>query len=68
MKKDIFVFQNGRMARKDNTLMLEIDGKKHFVPVTDISSIHYFGEVEVNKSFLEFASENHILLHYYNYY
>lgn len=68
MKKDIFVFQNGTLARRDNTLMLEIEEKKHYIPVTDVASIHFFGEVDVNKSLLEFATENHILLHYYNYY
>lgn len=68
MKKDIFVFQNGNLSRKDNTLMLQIEDKKHYIPVTDVASIHFFGEVDVNKSLLEFATENHILLHYYNYY
>lgn len=68
MKKDIFVFQKGTLSRKDNTLMLQIDEKKHYLPVTDIASIHIFGEVDVNKSLLEFATENQILLHYYNYY
>lgn len=65
MKKDIFVFQNGNLSRKDNTLMLQIEDKKHYIPVTDVASIHFFGEVDVNKSLLEFATENHILLHYY---
>ena len=68
MKRDIYVFQNGRISRKDNTLLLEIDEKKHYLPVTDVGSIHLFGEVDVNKRFLEFATEHHILLHYYNYY
>lgn len=68
MKKDIFVFQNGMLARRDNTLMLEINDKKHYIPVTDVASVHFFGEVDVNKSLLEFATEHHILLHYYNYY
>ncbi|KIR01268.1 CRISPR-associated protein Cas1 [Lachnospiraceae bacterium TWA4] len=68
MKKDIYVFQNGRLSRKDNTLCLEIDEKKHYIPVVDVGSIHFFGEVDVNKSLLEFASQNHILIHYYNYY
>lgn len=68
MKKDIFVFQNGNLSRKDNTLLLTVEDKKHYLPVTDIASIHFFGEVDVNKSLLELATEYHILLHYYNYY
>ena len=68
MKKDIFIFQNGTIERHDNTILLEMEGKKHYVPVTDISAIHVFGEINVNKRLLEFATENHILIHYYNYY
>lgn len=68
MKKDIYVFQNGQLSRKDNTLCLKIEEKKHYIPVKDVESIHFFGEVDVNKSLLEFATEYHIVLHYYNYY
>lgn len=68
MKKDIFVFENGKLCRKDNTLMLQTENKKTYIPVTDVASIHVFGEVEANKSLLEFATSNQILLHYYNYY
>lgn len=68
MKRDIYVFNNGRLSRKDSTLMLEINGKKHYIPVETVDSIHFFGEVDVNKSLLEFATKNEILLHYYNYY
>ena len=68
VKKDIFVFQNGTIERHDNTILLEMDGKKHYVPVTDIAAIHILGEVTVNKRLLEFLTEKHILLHYYNYY
>lgn len=68
MKRDIYVFQNGNLSRKDNTLLLEVDGKKHYIPVETVGSIHLFGEVDVNKSLLEFATKHEILLHYYNYY
>ncbi|MGC8580445.1 MAG: type I-B CRISPR-associated endonuclease Cas1b [bacterium] len=42
-------------------------GKK-FVPVASVSSLYIFGEVSLNKKLLEFVSENHITLHFFNYY
>ena len=68
MKRDVYVFNNGTLVRKDNTLLLTIDEKKHYIPVETVESIHFFGEVDVNKSLLEFATQHEILLHYYNYY
>lgn len=68
MKQDVFVMNNGRLSRKDDSLLLEINGTKHYIPVEQVGSIHFFGEVDVNKALLEFATQKEILLHYYNYY
>ena len=50
MKRDVYVFNNGTLVRKDNTLLLTIDEKKHYIPVETVESIHFFGEVDVNKA------------------
>jgi CRISP-associated protein Cas1 len=68
MKKDIYIFNNGTLSRKNDTLLFETDEGKRYIPVTDIDTIHIFGEVNVNKSLLEFISKNEIVLNYYNYY
>ncbi len=68
MKKDIYIFNGGRLVRKDNTLLFEgVEGKK-YIPVNNIESIYIFGEVDINKSLLEFLCTNEIVLHFYNYY
>lgn len=68
MEKDIFIFNSGTLSRKDDTLLLETDEGKRYIPVADVETIHIFGEVNVNKSLLEFATKKGIVLNYYNYY
>lgn len=68
MKKSLYIFSQGRLARKDNTLCFETqEGKKH-LPVEDVSDIYVFGEADINKKLLEFLSQKEILMHYFNYY
>ena len=67
MKKSIFVFSDGIFRRKDNTLYFESNDGKKFLPVEDIKEIYVFGEVDLNKKFLELCSQKEILLHYFNY-
>lgn len=68
MKKTIYIFSEGELKRKDNTLYFETEGKKKYLSVEDIKEIMVFGEVSFNKNFLEFLSQKEILVHYYNYY
>lgn len=68
MKKILYFFSNGELARKDNTLCFEGEAGRRFVPVEDVSDIMIFGEVEINKRLLEFLSQKEIILHYFNYY
>lgn len=68
MKKSLYIFSEGRLARKDNTLCFETrEGKKH-LPVEDTSDILIFGEVDINKRLLEFLTQKEITMHYFNYY
>lgn len=68
MKKDIFIFNSGRLSRRNDTLMFENEGEKKYIPVNDVESIYVFGEVDINKSLLEFLCKSEIVLHFYNYY
>lgn len=68
MKKDIYIFSNGDLKRKDNTLYFEGEGKKKFIPVEQTDNIWIFGEVNVNKHFLDFAAQKEICIHFFNYY
>jgi CRISPR-associated protein Cas1 len=68
MKKTLYIFNNGILKRKDNSLYFETEEKRKYIPVEDTSDIYIFGEVDVSKKFLEFVSQKEICLHYFNHY
>lgn len=68
MKKTIYVFNDGEFKRKDNTLYFETEAGKKYLPVEDVKEIIVFGEVALNKRFLEFLSQKEIILHFLNNY
>jgi CRISPR-associated protein Cas1 len=68
MKKSIYVFNDGEFKRKDNTLYFQTEQEKKYLPVEDISSIYVFGEITLNKRFLEFISQKEIIIHLLNHY
>ena len=67
VRRPFYLFSDGQIARKDNTVAFETDDGKRFLPIEQISDLHVFGEVNTNKRFLELVSRNGILLHFYNY-
>ncbi|WP_048817890.1 type I-B CRISPR-associated endonuclease Cas1b [Desulforamulus hydrothermalis] len=66
MKKTLYIFSNGELHRKDNTLYFETENGRRFIPVEDTGEIMIFGEVQFNKKFLEFLSQKEIILHYFS--
>ncbi|MEO0155456.1 MAG: type I-B CRISPR-associated endonuclease Cas1b [candidate division WOR-3 bacterium] len=68
MKRVIYIFQSGKLSRKDNTLMLENESGKRSIPVNAVSDINVFGEVSLNTKLLTFLSKNNIVLHFFNHY
>jgi len=68
MKKTIYVFNDGEFKRKDNTIFFETEEGKKYLPVEDIKEIIVFGEVSLNKRFLEFATQKEIIIHFLNSY
>lgn len=68
MKKTLYIFSNGELVRKANTLYFESEEAKKYIPVEDTGEIMIFGEVTVNKKLLDFLSQKEIVLHFFNYY
>ena len=69
MKETIYIFSNGRLKRKDNTLFFETeDGNKNYIPVENVKELYVFGEIDLNSKILNFLSQKEIILHYFNYY
>lgn len=66
MRKAIYIFSSGELHRKENTLYLETEGGKKYLPVENTGEIYIFGEVSINKKLLEFLCQSEIVLHFFN--
>ncbi len=68
MERSIYIFSSGILSRRGNTIAFQRDLGTRHIPVETIREILIFGEVDINKRFLELLSQHEILLHYFNYY
>jgi len=68
MKRTIYIFSDGELKRKENTIYFETEEGKKYIPVENISEIFILGEVIINKRLLEFLTQNEIILHFFNFY
>uniref|UniRef100_A0A7C2K3V9 CRISPR-associated endonuclease Cas1 n=1 Tax=candidate division WOR-3 bacterium TaxID=2052148 RepID=A0A7C2K3V9_UNCW3 len=68
MKQSIYIFSDGEIKRKGNTIYFETKEGKRYIPVENTQEILVFGEVSLNKRLLEFLTENEIVIHFFNYY
>jgi CRISPR-associated protein Cas1 len=69
MKQPIYIFSDGKLQRRQNTLSFaDKEGKKRYVPVENTSDIYLFGEVDINKRLLEFLTQSEISVHFFNHY
>lgn len=68
MKKAVYIFSNGELKRKQNTIFFTDGSVDKFIPIEDTSEIMLFGEVDFNKKVLDFLAHNQIILHLFNHY
>ncbi len=74
MKKSYYLFNPGRLSRKDNTLKFVpvdkdgIEGKAKFLPVQGIKNLYCFGSLDTNSAMYNFLGKNHIPVHFFDYY
>jgi len=66
--RNYYIFKSGRISRKDNTVFYTHAEGKVPIPVNDIDSIFLFGECDLNTKALNFFSQHHIMIHFFNYY
>lgn len=66
--KDYYIFKSGRISRKDNSIFLETNEANIPIPVNDIESIYFFGEIDLNTKVINFFAQKGIILHFFNYY
>lgn len=74
MKKAYYLFNPGRMSRKDHTLKFEPvaeSGEKQkprYLPVNGVSALYIFGSVDANSAMYNFLGQQHIPVHFFDYY
>lgn len=68
MKKSIYIFSNGELHRKQNTLYFESEQGRKYIPVENTAELYILGEVSINKKLFEFLSQSEIILHFFNHF
>jgi CRISPR-associated protein Cas1 len=74
MKKTYYLFNPGRMSRKDNTLKFtpvdenDNEGTPKFIPVEGVSDLYCFGALDANSALYNFLGKQQIAVHFFDYY
>jgi CRISPR-associated protein Cas1 len=74
LKKTYYLFNPGRLSRKDNTLMFTpyneegFEGPPRYLPVENIEEFYAFGALDANSSMYNFLGKNQISVHFFDYY
>lgn len=74
MKKSYYLFNPGRLSRKDNTLkFVPVDengteGQPRYIPVESVDDMYVFGSLDANSALYNFLGQNGICVHFFDYY
>ena len=69
MKQSYYLYNSGRLQRKDNTLEIVYkDGTKKSIPVERVDDIYVMTEFDFNTNLLNFLCQFGISVHFFNYY
>lgn len=63
-----YIMSMGEITRKDNSLCFRKEGKNVYIPIENTKEIYCMNEVSVNTKLLDFLSQNHVVMHFFNYY
>lgn len=74
MKKSYYLFNPGRMSRKDNTLKFTPvdeggnEGAIKFIPIETVDNLYVFGSLDANSALYNFLGKEHVSVHFFDYY
>ena len=74
MKKTYYLFNPGRMSRKDNTLKFTpvdengVEGPPKYIPVEGVGDLFCFGALDANSALYNFLGKEQIAVHFFDYY
>lgn len=74
MKKSYYLFNPGRMSRKQNTLCFSatdengVIKKPRYLPIEGVSSLYMFGAVDANSALYNYLGRKQVIVHFFDYY
>ncbi len=74
MKRTYYLFNPGRLIRKDNTLKFTPvdeegrEGQPRYIPVETVDNLFVFGSLDANSAMYNFLGKNQIVVHFFDYY
>lgn len=74
MKKTYYLFNPGRMSRKDNTLKftsvddLGNEGASKYIPIEGVSDLFCFGALDANSALYNFLGKEQVAVHFFDFY
>lgn len=74
MKKSYYLFNPGRLSRKDNTLFFSatdeqgLPGQAKYLPIEGIENLYIFGAVDANSALYNFLGKSGVSVHFFDYY
>lgn len=74
MKKTYYLFNPGRMSRRDNTLKFipvaenGQEGPPKYIPVEGVSDLYCFGALDANSALYNFLGKAQVAVHFFDYY
>ena len=74
MKKNYYLFNPGRLSRKDNTLKFQPvdedgnEGVPKYLPVEGVKNLYCFGSLDTNSALYNFLGKRQISVHFFDYY
>ncbi len=73
-RQTYYLFNPGRLSRKDNTLKFTpvdekgVKGKPRYLPVEQVEQLYCFGSVDANSTMYNFLGKENISIHFFDYY
>jgi CRISPR-associated protein Cas1 len=74
MKKSYYLFNPGRMSRKDNTLKFTPvdeagnEGDAKYIPIESVDNLYCFGSLDANAALYNFLGKEQVSVHFFDYY
>ncbi|WNJ20037.1 type I-B CRISPR-associated endonuclease Cas1b [Pontibacter sp. G13] len=73
MKKSYYLFNPGKLSRKDSTLKFTpvdadgVVGNSRYLPIEGIKNLYVFGSLDANSALYNFLGRHHVPVHFFDY-